>query len=54
METIAVDVGNAQTSVKREILTYRLAGSIGGKYLLVVTVENSVVVSVTARQEGRI
>lgn len=40
--------------VKREILTYRLTGSIGGMYLVVVTIENSKVVSVTAKQEGRL
>jgi hypothetical protein len=55
VETIAVDRGDgASRPVKREILTYRLAGSIGGMYLVVVTVENSTVVSVTAKQEGRL
>lgn len=54
VETIAVDVGDARKPVKREILTYRLAGSIGGMHLLVVTVENGTVVSVAAKQEGRI
>lgn len=54
VETIAVDAGHGRRPVKREILTYRLAGSIGGMYLVVVTLENSTVVAVTAKQEGRI
>jgi hypothetical protein len=55
VETFAVDTGaGIRRPVKREILTYRLNGSIGGMYLVVVTVENSTIVSVTAKQEGRL
>jgi hypothetical protein len=55
VETIAVDTGEgARRPVKRESMTYRLPGSIGGMYLVVVTVENGSVVAVTAKQEGRL
>lgn len=54
VETIAVDVGQDRKPVKREILTYRLEGSIGGMYLVEVTLENGKVVSVTSKQEDRL
>lgn len=54
VETIAVDEGVGGDPVKREILTYRLTGDIGGMYLVVVTVENNKVVSVDSKQEGRL
>ena len=54
VETIGVDNGNGFLPTKREILTYELAGSIGGDYLVVVSVENNAVVSVTSTQESRL
>lgn len=53
-EIIAVDEGLEGNPVKREILTYRMAGDIGGMYLVVVTVENNEVVSVKSKQESRL
>ncbi|WP_078085928.1 hypothetical protein [Microbulbifer mangrovi] len=54
VETIAIDEGLGGDPVKREVLTYRLPGDIGGMYLVVVTIENNKVVSVDSRQEGRL
>ncbi|SFD78146.1 hypothetical protein [Pseudoalteromonas denitrificans] len=54
VEKIAVDNGQGGHSVKREILTYRLKGSIGGFYLVVMTIENSHVTSITSKQEKRL
>lgn len=54
IETIAVDDGRGGDPVKRETLTYRLNGTIGGMYLVVVVVENGNVVSIWSRQEERI
>lgn len=54
VETVAVDNGQEGTPVKREVLTYKLNGSIGGLYLVVVTVENSKVVSISSKQQQRI
>ncbi|MBB3062333.1 hypothetical protein [Microbulbifer rhizosphaerae] len=54
VETIAVDEGTGGTPIKREILTYRLPGSLGGMSLVVVTIENNKVVSVESKQESRI
>lgn len=54
VETIAVDDGSGGTPVKREVLTYRLAGSVGGMSLVVVTIENNEVVAVESKQESRL
>ncbi|MFD1215734.1 DUF2845 domain-containing protein [Microbulbifer celer] len=54
VETIAVDEGVGNDPVKREVLTYKLRGDIGGMFLVVVTVENNTVVSVAATQESRL
>lgn len=54
VETIAVDQGVGGKPIKREILTYQLAGSIGGKYLVVITVDNNLVVAIEATQESRL
>jgi len=54
VERVAVDNGQGNHSVKREVLMYKLKGSIGGLYLVVVTVENNKVVSITSKQEDRI
>lgn len=53
VETIGVDQGNGSDPIKREVLTYKLNGSIGGEYLVVVTVENNEVVSITSKQASR-
>jgi len=54
VEKIAIDNGVGGGSVKREVLTYKLKGSIGGVYLVIVTVENNKVVSIESKQEKRI
>jgi len=54
VEQIAIDSGVGDSSVKREILTYKLKGSIGGFYLVVVTVENNKVVYIESKQYNRI
>lgn len=54
VETIAVDEGRGEDPIKRELLTYRLPGAIGGMYLVIVTVENNTVVDVASKQEGRL
>lgn len=54
VETIAVDKGLGGHPIKREILVYRLEGSIGGMYSVVVTVENNIVVRVQSTQESRL
>ena len=54
VETIGVDDGSGILPIKREILTFKLSGSIGGEYLVVVAVENNLVVSVTSSQETRL
>lgn len=51
---IAVDNGQGGTPIKREVLTYKMKGSIGGLYLVMVTVENAKVVSVASKQQNRI
>lgn len=53
-ETLAVDSGAGGNPVKREILTYRLEGSIGGMYLVVITIENNKVIAVESKQESRL
>ncbi|MBL4834926.1 MAG: DUF2845 domain-containing protein [Pseudomonas sp.] len=53
VETIAVDQGGEGEPIKREVMTYKLNGSIGGEYVVVVTVENNEVVSVTSKQTDR-
>jgi len=53
VETIAVDDGKPGKPIKREILTFRLDASIGGPSLVVVTVENSTVISIDSKQESR-
>ena len=53
VETIAVDQGGDEDPVKREVLTYKLNGSIGGEYLVVVTLENNTVVAITSKQTSR-
>jgi len=54
LEKIAVDNGRGDEPIKREVLTYKLKGSIGGLYLVVITVENNKVVSISSKQENRI
>lgn len=54
LEKIAVDNGQGNNPIKREVLTYKLKGSIGGLYLVVITVENNKVVSISSKQENRI
>lgn len=54
VEQVAIDNGQVGKSVKREVLMYKLKGSIGGLYLVVVTVENNNVVSISSKQEDRI
>ena len=54
VEQIAIDNGTVDNPIKREILTYQLKGSIGGLYLVVITVENNKVVSISSKQENRI
>jgi len=54
VEKIAVDNGQGVNPIKREILTYELKGSIGGLYLVVITVENNKVVSIISKQKNRI
>lgn len=53
-ETIAIDQGGTSTPIKREILTYKLRGSIGGDYLVVITLENNSAVSITSKQFSRL
>ncbi|AQS38625.1 Protein of unknown function (DUF2845) [Shewanella psychrophila] len=53
VEKVAIDKGQDGDSVKREVLTYKLKGSIGGFYLVVVTIENNKVVSITSKQYER-
>ena len=53
IETVAVDNGTGNTPIKREILTFRLSSSLGGKSLVVVTIENSIATSVVSKQEKR-
>lgn len=54
VEQVAIDNGQDGSPVKREVLTYKLRGSIGGLYLVIVVVENNKVVSITSKQENRI
>jgi len=54
VEQIAIDNGTGNNPIKREIFTYQLKGSIGGLYLVVITVENNKVVSISSKQENRI
>lgn len=54
VEKVAIDNGQGGNPVKREVLMYKLKGSIGGIYLVVVTIENSKVVSIASKQEDRI
>ena len=54
VEKVAIDTGQEGNPVKREVLMYKLKGSIGGIYLVVVTIENSRVVSIASKQEDRI
>ncbi|WP_022961088.1 hypothetical protein [Halopseudomonas pelagia] len=53
VETIGVDEGGGGHPIKREVLTYKLDGSIGGEYLVIITVENNTVVSITSKQTSR-
>lgn len=53
VETIAIDDGRHGKPIKREVLTFSLDASIGGPSLVVVTVENSVVVSIDSKQQNR-
>ncbi|WP_019617276.1 hypothetical protein [Psychromonas ossibalaenae] len=54
VERVAIDNGQGDNPVNREVLMYKLNGSIGGLYIVVVTVENNIVVSITFKQEDRI
>jgi len=54
VEKIAIDKGLQTNPIKREVLTYKLKGSIGGSYLVVITVENNIVVSISSKQDNRI
>lgn len=54
VEKVAIDNGQEGNPVKREVLMYKLKGSIGGIYLVVITIENSKVVSIASKQEDRI
>ena len=54
VEKVAIDTGQEGNPVKREVLMYKLKGSIGGIYLVVVTIENSRVVSIASKHEDRI
>lgn len=53
VQTVAIDTGEGNSPTKKETLTYRLAGSIGGFYLVEVKLENSVVTSIIKKQEKR-
>ncbi len=54
VEKVAIDNGQEGNPVKREVLMYKLKGSIGGIYLVVITIENNKVVSIASKQEDRI
>ena len=54
VERLAVDIGQGANPVKREILMYKVKGSIGGLYLVALTIENNKVVSISSKQEDRI
>lgn len=54
VETIAIDQGSSDTPTKREVLTYQLPGSIGGESLVVITIENNAVISITSKQVSRL
>lgn len=54
VEKIAIDKGLQTNPIKREVLTYKLKGSIGGSYLVIITVENNIVVSISSKQDNRI
>jgi hypothetical protein len=54
VEKVAIDNGQEGNPVKREVLMYKLEGSIGGIYLVVITIENNKVVSIASKQEDRI
>jgi hypothetical protein len=54
VEKVAIDKGQKRNPIKREVLTYKLRGSIGGLYLVVLTIENNKVVSIMSKQENRI
>jgi len=54
VERVAIDNGHEANLVKREVLMYKLKGSIGGLYLVVITIENNKVVLITSKQEERI
>lgn len=54
VERTGIHAGRGRGSVKEEVLTFRLTGSIGGKYLVVVTVENNRVVAVRSKQMDRL
>ena len=53
IETHGISTEPAYTGKKIETWTYRLEGSIGGTYLVSLTLESGVVVAIYTKQQGR-
>lgn len=51
---VAVDNGQGGNPIHREVLVYKLEGSVGGLYLVELTIENGKVVLITSTQAKRI
>ena len=50
----AVDIGNGDKLVKTEEFTYKLKGSIGGMYIVLIRFENNIVTSISSKQVDRL
>lgn len=49
-----VDIGNGGKLVKTEEFTYKLKGSIGGMYIVLIRFENNIVTSISSKQVDRL
>ncbi|WP_286938216.1 MULTISPECIES: hypothetical protein [unclassified Pseudoalteromonas] len=50
----AVDIANGDKLVKTEEFTYKLKGSIGGMYIVLIRFENNIVTSISSKQVARL
>ncbi|XQF93554.1 hypothetical protein ACOBV9_06970 [Pseudoalteromonas espejiana] len=50
----AVDIGNGDKLIKKEEFTYKLKGSIGGMYIVLIRFENNIVTDIKSKQVGRL
>ncbi|EKT4487838.1 hypothetical protein [Shewanella algae] len=53
-QTLGVDSGRATAGKTVEVWSYRLQGSIGGEYLLTVTLSNGQVQNIVSEQQDRL